>query len=104
MNEVTSELRKKLGIDDWLKLVEEDKNLNGAYISFGQYMHILEKREKQLQNNWNELKKRINTRIKSYKDRQKLGEGYELTQVMEISLACDKKFLKEMQELEGNNE
>ena len=53
-----------------------------------------------LQNNWNELKKTLERRINSYEERKKLGKGYELTEVMEISLACDKRFLKEMQELE----
>lgn len=77
MNEEPKELRKALGIDDWLELVKEDKNLNGAYISFGQYMYILEKQNaelkerynnmfkchcnrvevEKLQSNWNELKK-----------------------------------------------
>lgn len=36
------ELRESLGIDDYLELVKEDKNCNGAYISFGQYMYLLE--------------------------------------------------------------
>lgn len=36
------ELRKNLAIDEWLKLIEEDKNLNGAYISLAQYIYILE--------------------------------------------------------------
>ena len=35
-------LRKKLGIDEWLDLCKEDKILNGGYVSFGQYMYILE--------------------------------------------------------------
>lgn len=39
---MNKELRKKLGIDEWLDLVKEDKNLNGAYISFAQYMYSLE--------------------------------------------------------------
>ena len=62
MNEEIRILRKELGIDDWLELAKEDKNLKGAYISFGQYIDILEKREKQLQNNWNELKKYLQQR------------------------------------------
>lgn len=41
-------LREELGIDDWLELVKEDKNLDSAYISFAQYMDILEKENKQL--------------------------------------------------------
>ena len=42
------DLRKKLGIDDWLELVKEDRNCNGAYISFGQYMYLLEKENQEL--------------------------------------------------------
>lgn len=42
-----NDLKKELGIDDWLELVKEDKNLNGAYFSFAQYMYILEKQLKQ---------------------------------------------------------
>lgn len=43
-----SEERKNLGIDEWLELVKEDKNLKGAYICFGQYMYLLEKENQQL--------------------------------------------------------
>lgn len=41
-------LRKELGIDEWLEIVKEDKNLYSAYIPFAQYMHILEKENHQL--------------------------------------------------------
>lgn len=41
-------LRKELGIDEYLELIKEDKNLNSAYTSFAQYMHILEQENKQL--------------------------------------------------------
>lgn len=44
MNKNIKELRKDLGIDEYLELLKEDKNLNGAYVSFGQYIDILEKR------------------------------------------------------------
>ena len=57
-----------------------------------------------LQNNWSELKNKLERRITNYEERKKLGDGYELTEVMEVSLACDKRFLKEMQELEGKSE
>ncbi len=36
------ELRKGLAIDEYLELIKEDKNLNMAYISLSQYMHLLE--------------------------------------------------------------
>lgn len=35
-------LRKDLGIDEYLELIQEDKNLNGGYISLAQYMYLLE--------------------------------------------------------------
>ena len=44
------DLRKKLGIDDYLELVKEDRNCHGAYISFGQYMYLLEKENQELKN------------------------------------------------------
>ena len=46
-------MREELGIDDWLELVKEDKNLNGAYISFAQYMYLLEKENQELKRNCN---------------------------------------------------
>lgn len=44
MDRPKEELRKALGIDEWLEVIKEDKNCDGAYVSFGQYMDILEKR------------------------------------------------------------
>ena len=38
--------KQKLGIDSWLKLIGEDKNLNGAYISIAQYIWLLEQQYK----------------------------------------------------------
>ena len=49
------DLRKKLGIDDWLELVKEDRNCNGAYISFGQYMYLLEKENQELKKQLEEV-------------------------------------------------
>ncbi len=37
-------LKEELGVNEWLELCKEDKNLSGAYVSFGQYMYMLEKR------------------------------------------------------------
>nr|DAZ41260.1 MAG TPA: hypothetical protein [Caudoviricetes sp.] len=51
--EVTKE---KLGVDEWLELIREDKNLNGAYISICQYVDLTEQENKQLKDNWDELK------------------------------------------------
>lgn len=45
MNE---ELKIKLGVNEWLKLIEEDKNLNGAYISICQYFYLTEKENQEL--------------------------------------------------------
>lgn len=45
---MSENLRKELGIDEWLELVKEDKNLDSAYISFAQYMYILEQENQQL--------------------------------------------------------
>lgn len=58
MNEEVSELRKELGIDDWLELVKEDKNLNGAYISFAQYMYLFEKENQELKKQLGNYKNR----------------------------------------------
>ncbi len=38
-----SELKNGLGVDEWLELIKEDKNLNGAYISIAQYIYLIEK-------------------------------------------------------------
>lgn len=35
--------REELGINDWLELIKEDKNLNGAYICISQYIYLVEK-------------------------------------------------------------
>lgn len=41
-----NELKKELGIDEWLELMREDKNLNGGYISIAQYIYLLEEQLK----------------------------------------------------------
>ena len=41
--ENSNELKNGLGIDEWLELIKEDKNLNGAYISIAQYIYLIEK-------------------------------------------------------------
>ena len=53
------DLRKKLGIDDWLELVKEDRNCNGAYISFGQYMYLLEKENQELKKQLEEMDSKL---------------------------------------------
>lgn len=53
------DLRKKLGIDDWLELVKEDRNCKGAYISFGQYMYLLEKDNQELKKQLEEMDSKL---------------------------------------------
>ena len=38
--------RKILRINDWLELIKEDPNLNGAYISIAHYIYLIEKENK----------------------------------------------------------
>lgn len=40
--------KEELGIIDWLELIKEDRNLNGAYISISQYIYLVEKENKEL--------------------------------------------------------
>lgn len=95
--EELSEIKEKLGINNWLELIKEDKNLNGAYISISQCIWLLEqenkrlkenaehndkvvdkvnwenqllkKENKQLKDNWNKLKEYLN-----YKSERAVGE------------------------------
>ena len=46
MNE---ELKIELGVNEWLELIKEDKNLNGAYISICQYIYLIERKNQELQ-------------------------------------------------------
>lgn len=88
-----NDLRKSLGIDEWLELVKEDKNLKGAYISLAQYMYLLEKEiskheERQrkllssLENELNEERSKDDLWLMGYYDATKdileeIGELYE---------------------------
>lgn len=49
--EELSEIKEKLGINNWLELIKEDKNLNGAYISISQCIWLLEQENKRLKEN-----------------------------------------------------
>lgn len=42
------ELKIGLGVSEWLELIKEDKNLNGAYISICQYIHLTERENQEL--------------------------------------------------------
>ena len=41
-------MKEGLGINEWLELIKEDKNLNGAYISISQYIYLIEKETQEL--------------------------------------------------------
>jgi len=65
-------LRKELGIDEYLELLKEDKNLDSAYISFGQYIYILETKNKKLKEELKATRKGLNkvlSKRKKWKDR-----------------------------------
>lgn len=49
--------REDLGINDWLELIKEDKNLNGAYISIAQYIYLIEKENQELKKQLEDYKK-----------------------------------------------
>lgn len=51
--------REELKIDDWLELVKEDKNLKGAYVSFAQYIYLLEQENQKLKEESKILKDKI---------------------------------------------
>lgn len=51
-----NDLRKKLGIDDWLEIIKEDRVCNGAYISIAQYMYLLEQENQKYKEVINKLK------------------------------------------------
>lgn len=49
--EKLSQVKEKLGINDWLNLIREDKNLSGAYFSLAQYIYLVEQENKWLKEN-----------------------------------------------------
>lgn len=57
--------REELGINDWLELIKEDKNLNGAYISISQYIYLIEKENQELKKKLEENKK-FNNKVLIY--------------------------------------
>lgn len=96
------DLRKKLGIDDWLELVKEDRNCHGAYISFGQYMYLLEKENQELKKQLEEsiklyteenaLRHKMSLEINTMKTQQK--EFIEWLQAnLEALIMCDREFI-----------
>ena len=79
--------------------------MNNGISLIGVDKNLLLKQEKEIErlnNIINEFENGLKRRIKAYEDRQSLGKGYELTNVMEIQLTIDRKYLKELQELKGD--
>lgn len=64
---MSENLRKELGIDEWLELVKEDKNFDSAYISFAQYMYTLEKENQHLKKQLKQRNEVIDESIKQTK-------------------------------------
>ena len=56
-------IKKELGINEWLELIKEDKNLCGAYISISQYFYLIEKENQELKNQLNKYKNRYINRL-----------------------------------------
>lgn len=73
------------------------KSSDGKQISFCKIL----KEYKQLQNNWNDLKKWLGTRINTDKDYERNSHIKEKLQVEDYVI---KQVMLFMQELEGNNE
>lgn len=52
-------IREALGINDWLELIKEDKNLNGAYICISQYLYLVEKEKQELKKQVDDANEKI---------------------------------------------
>lgn len=95
MNE---ELKVELGVNEWLKLIEEDKNLNGAYISICQYIYLTEKENQELNKQVDELKKQLD---KAHDELYTLKNKYNirlLNQISEnIEPDCEDYYLAEIE-------
>lgn len=77
---MNKELKQKLGIDEYLELLKEDNNYLGAYISFGQYIYILEQR----------IEKAIEYINKNSKAPLKYLTGYQVEELKKILVENDK--------------
>lgn len=53
-------IKELLKINEWLELIKEDKNLNGAYICISQYLYLDEKENQ-------ELKKQVEDKTEDYR-------------------------------------
>lgn len=103
-----NKLRKELGIDDWLELVKEDQNLNGAYISFAQYIYILENQLKQRDEVIDEAMRYIKKNTKYYdREYSKIyGELCDMAGAGDTRLHVvigDEELLEILQKYKGDN-
>ena len=113
------ELKGQLGLDEWLELIKEDKNLNGAYFSIAQYVDLIEKENRQLKiqisareeeykklkDNWNKLKEYVEeTKIKEFE--KTFGKRYNKTFTQAEIIVCNmiKNKMKELEQGSDSNE
>lgn len=69
-----NKLREDLGIDNYLELIKEDKNLNMSYVSFSQYMYFLEQENQQLKEQLQQRDEVIEEAVKYVQDNMSYTE------------------------------
>jgi len=101
-----SELREKLGIDEWLELVKEDKNLDSAYTSFAQYMYILEQENQELKEQNIAMETTINAMLKEIKQlkEQLVATNKGLQKVVIKRKKLKNKYQKNKQQIKQKDE
>lgn len=52
-------LKEQLQINEWLELIKEDKNLNGAYICISQYLYLDEKEKQEIKKQLDDANEKI---------------------------------------------
>lgn len=52
-------LKEQLKINEWLELIKEDKNLNGAYICISQYLYLDEKEKQEIKKQLDDANEKI---------------------------------------------
>ena len=52
-------LKEQLKINEWLELIKEDKNLNGAYICISQYLYLDEKEKQEIKKHLDDANEKI---------------------------------------------
>ena len=80
MNE---ELKTELGINEWLELIKEDKNLNGAYISICQYIYLTEKENQELKKQLEE--NRLNHKQLKDLEKTQLLNSYQAEKLIKLN-------------------